>query len=109
MNEISASRAVQEKQETEINLCLAGAQLARNCGEHKRAEKMYRRALKWAIQRWGKKSANVGVILLELQEFYESQGADIEAARVEGEVNSVLRHYFFEALVKLKETAEEKE
>lgn len=108
MNEISASRAIQERQETEINLCLAGAQLARNCGDHRRAEKLYRKALKWATQRWGKKSANVGVILLELQEFYESQGADVDAARIEEEVNSVLRHYFFDALVKLRQSEDEK-
>ena len=92
---------VQERQETEVNLCLAGAQLAKGQGDYRRSEKLYRRAIKWGIQRWGKKSANVGVILLELQDLYELQGLSAEVRSMDGEINAVLRSYFFNALRKL--------
>jgi hypothetical protein len=98
MPESQADVFVQERQETEVNLCLAGAQLARMHGEYRRAEKLYRRAIKWGVQRWGKNSANVGVILLELQDLYEAQGLTAEVESLEREISAVLRHYFYNAL-----------
>jgi hypothetical protein len=98
MAESQADVFVQERQETEVNLCLAGAQLARMQGDFRRSEKLYRRAIKWGVQRWGKQSANVGVILLELQDLYESQGLTDEVESLEREISAVLRHYFFSAL-----------
>jgi hypothetical protein len=77
---------------------LAGAQLAKGHGDYRRSEKLYRRAIKWGIQRWGKKSANVGVILLELQDLYDMQGLEVEVQSLEKEISAVLRHYFFNAL-----------
>ncbi|HEY9759209.1 MAG TPA: hypothetical protein V6C97_28885 [Oculatellaceae cyanobacterium] len=101
MSEPSADIHVQERQETEVNLCLAGAQLAKSHGDYRRSEKLYRRAIKWGIQRWGRKSANVGVILLELQELYELQGLTAEVENLDHEISAVLRSYFFSALRKM--------
>lgn len=98
MPEPHADVYVRERQETEVNLCLAGAQLAKGHGDYRRSEKLYRRAIKWGIQRWGKSSANVGVILLELQELYEMQGLTNESQILEKDISAVLRHYFFTAL-----------
>jgi hypothetical protein len=98
MPESQADVYVQERQETEVNLCLAGAQLARMHGDFRRAEKLYKRAIKWGVQRWGKQSANVGVILLELQDLYEAQGLTGEVESLEREISAVLRHYFFSAV-----------
>lgn len=105
MPESQADVFVQERQETEVNLCLAGAQLARMHGEYRRAEKLYRRAIKWGVQRWGKNSANVGVILLELQDLYEAQGLTAEVESLEREISAVLRHYFYNALRNTKSSS----
>lgn len=100
MVESHADVTVRERQETEVNLCLAGAQLAKGVGDYRRSEKLYRRAIKWGIQRWGRQSANVGLIFIELQDLYELQGLATEAQALDKEVKAVLRHYFFDALVK---------
>jgi hypothetical protein len=98
MPEFEPQLLVTERQETEVNLCLAGAQLALMNSDYRRAEKLYKRALQWARQRWGAESANVGNILLELQELYTIQGMVLEAEKLEEQVNIILRHYFFSAL-----------
>ena len=98
MPESLADVSVGERQETEVNLCLAGAQLSMGQGDYRRAEKLFRRAAKWGSQRWGRYSANVGNILLELQELYELQGLETEARHVDSEIKAILRRYFFDVV-----------
>lgn len=94
-NDVLATR---ERQETEVNLCLAAAQLNLAQGDYNRSEKLYRRAVRWGVQRWGAKSANVGAILLELQDLYDLQGLLNESKNIERDVHVILRHYFFKVL-----------
>ena len=92
---------VLERQETEVNLCLAGAQLALLGRDFRRAEKLYLRAIKWGTQRWGKGNPNVGLILIELQEMYEMLGRTSEVEALDFQIHNVLKQHFYDALSKV--------
>ncbi len=57
------------------------------------ARREYRAAVKQAEEEFSSTSADYGLILLELADFYESCGRDVELAGIRCKLRIILKHY----------------